>query len=897
MLSRCCLAVSVCALLAVPAPLRAQAPRDARLIVTVVDPSGGVIPNATVTVAPAVVQASAPGGNPGTAGHAGATGLVPPATTSEKGVAIIEGVVPGRYTIQAAFPGFETGGLKDVRVRSGDNKHIVILPLKRVEQSVTVGQDAQAAAADPRGSAFKTILTRGEIDALSDDPAEMMQQLLDMAGANAVIRIDSFFGGPLPPKAQIKSIHIVRDAFAAENHSAESDEIQIITQPGVGQIHGGGTSRFRDGSMSGRSPFTPMKGPERTQSYDGNVGGSLVRDKSSFSVSVGRRTSFDTPILNVALPGGGTRAEILNLRRRSESWSVFALFDYALTRDQTLRLSYDGARDSRRNLGIGGYDLEERAYANQSRDHELRAQIVGPLGRRVFANTRLQLQWVDSTSQSVLEAPTIRILDAYTRGGAQIAGGRHPRDVELASDIDYVRGIHTVRGGVLVDGGWYRSDDSANYLGTYTYTSLDAFNAGQPATYTKRIGDPLIRYANTQAAAYIQDDIRVNKGLTLSPGLRYEAQTHLHDLGNVAPRFGVNWAPSRSGRTTLRASYGVFYNWLSANTYEQTLRVDGFRQQQIDIVNPGYPARDVGRVVLPTSRYLLGDDVQMSRTLRLSAGVDRTLSPKVRLGVTYSNTRQADLLRGLNLNAPAGGARPDPLFANVVRVVSDAQAHTQQIAATLNLNLTPPGRAAIQPRWNWRRTTARFSYWLSTAHNNTDGAFNNTDGAFNVPATGTLSTEWGPSPGDRRHRVQASVNTQALKNLNASLALGGSSGPPYNMTTGLDDNGDLIFNDRPAGVGRNTLRAPWQLTWTSNVSYAIGFGTPAVARAQEKGGGDRGAAQTAGRYRLVFTLQAQNLTNRANYVGFSGVMTSPFFQQATAVANPRKIDLGMSFRF
>src|SRR5204863_6366320 len=98
---------------------------------------------------------------------------------------------------------------------------------------------------------------------------------------------------------------------------------------------------------------------------------------------------------------------------------------------------------------------------------------------------------------------------------------------------------------------------------------------------------------------------------------------------------------------------------------------------------------------------------------------------------------------------------------------------------------------------------------------------------------------------------------------------------------------------------------PWQLTWSSNFSYSIGFGTPAVGRAaafaaiQEHGGGerDRGAAQTAGRYRLVFSVQAQNLINRANYVGFSGVMTSQFFQQATAVANPRKIDIGMSFRF
>ena len=167
-----------------------------------------------------------------------------------------------------------------------------------------------------------------------------------------------------------------------------------------------------------------------------------------------------------------------------------------------------------------------------------------------------------------------------------------------------------------------------------------------------------------------------------------------------------------------------------------------------------------------------------------------------------------------------------------------------------------------------------------------------------MPASGRLSTEWGPSPGDRRHRVQASINTQTLKNLNAGLTLAGNSGAPYTITTGADNNGDSIFNDRPSGVGRNTLRTPWQLTWTSAVSYSLGFGTPAIrSRMQEHGGSDRVAAQTGGRYRLVLSLHATNLTNRANYIGFSGVMTSPFFQQATAVANPRKIDLAMSFRF
>src|SRR4030095_2311421 len=177
--------------LAAPAASMARAQgADGRLIVTVVDVSGAVVPGAKVTV--------------GSLDDGARAAAFPPLTSSEKGVATVEGLLPGRYRVQAEFPGFEIGILPEVRVRRGDNKHVLVLPLKKLEESVEVAQNAQAAAADPRGSAFKTVLTTQEIENLSDDPAELAQQLQDLAGGNAIIRVDSFAGAPLPPKALIK---------------------------------------------------------------------------------------------------------------------------------------------------------------------------------------------------------------------------------------------------------------------------------------------------------------------------------------------------------------------------------------------------------------------------------------------------------------------------------------------------------------------------------------------------------------------------------------------------------------------------------------------------------------------------------------------------------------------
>src|SRR5262245_43079265 len=214
----------------------AQTAQDGRLIVTVVDASSAVVPGATVTITGLDDGARAP--------------AFPPVTSSDKGVATVERLLPGRYSIRAEFPGFDLGVLPEVRIRRGDNRHVIVLRLKRVEESVTVAQNPQAAAADPRGSAFKTVLTPQEIENLSDDPAEMAQQLQDLAGGNAIIRVDSFAGAPLPPRELIKSVHIVRDPFAAENHSAESEGIDIVTQPGQGALSGGVTSRLRDGALS-----------------------------------------------------------------------------------------------------------------------------------------------------------------------------------------------------------------------------------------------------------------------------------------------------------------------------------------------------------------------------------------------------------------------------------------------------------------------------------------------------------------------------------------------------------------------------------------------------------------------------------------------------------------------
>ncbi len=857
----------------------AEQSSTARVIITVADPSGGVIPGATVSIAMP---------DPTPQAKAGAA-PVAPARTNAAGVATVEGLAAGRYTITAEFPGFESVVLKDFRVRAGENRRTIVLPLKKVAEDVTVGRDRQTAGLDPRGNAFSTVLTREQIAALPDDPDEMEAALKAMSPPGAVMRIDGFSGGKLPPKSQIRSIRLPRmDQMAAQNHGGLGGmmHIDVMTQPGSGALGGSIDFGFRDDALNARNPFTPIKGDEGMQTGNLNLSGSIVPNKSSFAISIQQARLFDSGNILAAV-SGGTVAQAI--RRPTDRTNINGRFDQAFGDGHLLKFSYQRSANQIRNQGVGSFDLAERAYQTTFSENVFRLSENGAVGRRGFSESRLQLRWSETEAASLLEAPTVRVLDSFTSGGAQRRGGNRAVDFEAASDFDYVRGAHSMRAGVLAEGGRYRSNDGANYFGTYTFASLADYEAGRPSNYTRRIGDPNLTYSNLQVGAYWQDDWRARKSLLVSYGVRYEAQSMLEDQNNFSPRVTATWSPFKTGKTSLRAGAGWFNDWLGTSVYEQSLRVDGFRQQEVNVLNPAYPDPGAAGTVSPSNRYQLSDGLELPASLTANAGVDQTLSSSMRLSGTYTYRRSGTLLRGRNTNAPVNGVRPDSRFSNVIEVVNDAGSRTHMVGVTLSFM-----------KLNWKQTILMGNYTWSKTETNTTGP-------FSLPSSGDdLSAEWGPAM--PAHRVMAAFNMTPLPGLAVSLNLRGQSGSPYTVIAGQDLNGDGVFNDRPAGVSRNSLTTAGQWDLGARVSYSLGFGTKPQTTAGPGGvmivmGGGGGMAGGFGpgaankRFQLQFYAAAQNVTNRANYVGYSGVITSPFFGQATNVLNPRKIELGVRFGF
>jgi hypothetical protein len=869
-------------LFAAPAATYAQN-QTGRLTVTVNDTTGGALPTATVTVT-------------GLEAANRALKLAPQQTTTS-GVATFDGLAPARYAVVAEFTGFETSAPREVRVRAGNNQLTIVLALARLKDEVIVGRDQQVAGSD-RAATFGSLLTRDQIDQLSDDPAIARQQLEDIAGPGATLLIDSFEGGQLPNKSQIRSIRISRDQFAAESHSAGGIRIEIVTQPGQGDIRGQVRTNFYTSRMDGSNPLVQRAPPGQNLNGGMNLSGGLLKDRMSFSLSWSGTNNYSSPV-QIASGSSNTSTRVLPIKTRTTSESYSGGIDWAVTKNQTARISVSRYNSITRNAGLGSFDAPERGYASENPEWYIQAGHTGPIGRRMMLYNRFYYDAYSSKSISALEAPTYIVPDDVNRGGAQRRGRTDTTAVYYSSDLDYVRGRHSFRSGIELFHTRFRSDSETNYLGTYYFESPEAFAAGQPRSYTRRIGDPNIRYSNTQFSIYFQDDVRLSKTLTMTPGVRYEVQTHVNDFDNVMPRFGVTWAPG-TGRTTYRASVGMFHDWLSTSIYQQTLQFDGFRMQEVNIADPSFPDPGALGPATPVQRYLLADDIVLPRTARASLGLSRTISPMVSVSAVYAYTRGIGLFVGENLNAPIDGVRPDPQFANVIQAVSGGRSQAHTLDSGVTLNLAGLGSNPTTGRfWQWRRgLRLSGSYTLGRQRNNTEGA-------FAVPAT-DLASEWGPSSGDIRHRGSVSFGTSAIRGLSASMSMSASSRRPLTIRTGFDDNGDLIFNDRPAGVGRNSVRVPGQ--WTSSASFGYGF---SFGRRQVTGGGGVSITQSAGgalavnvaaseavsRYRLNLSVNMQNLFNRPTYGGYSGVITSPSFLQPTSASGVRRTTMNMNLTF
>ena len=348
-----------------------------------------------------------------------------------------------------------------------------------------------------------------------------------------------------------------------------------------------------------------------------------------------------------------------------------------------------------------------------------------------------------------------------------------------------------------------------------------------------------------QTGIYFQDDYRARKELTLSAGVRGEFQSHVGGF-HLGPRGGLAWSPLKSGKATVRAGGGMFFDWFDALSYQQAIQLDGSHQQIETIVAPGYPNASIGgqSLLLPNGRVqhrtrpraaeaLRDQRRPRARTARLvSAECDVHPPPRLE----HLARRQRQRAGRERCATGSHGRAPSP--------TSRSTASSSFDGLSINFNYMNPQR----------RMFLAANYFLSRSINEGDGPFSLAADASN------LAAERGPALGDARHRVMGFMNMPLWgRRLSFGSSIRVQSALPYNITTGRDDNGDTISNDRPSGVTRNSGRGSALVDLSTRLAWRLAFGgagTGGTGRSTDPHPPRRRRQQSARRYAVGRRHQA-----------------------------------------
>ena len=828
-------------------------------------------------------------------------------------------VPAGDYRIEVAAPSFSPY-TEAITVRSGMAPLAVTLELAPLAQSLEVQETPATVSPEPDQNLSATVLTAEDLLDLPEAPEELEQVLQELAGDGpdgmAELVVDGMAGGRMPSRDQIQEIRINRNPFTSEFSRHGRGRVEIVTRAGTGEWHGNLSFNFRDEALNARQALTDQKPPYQQRSFRANLGGPIIANRLSGTVSLERSNEDESDAIQALTPEGLFSRAVV---RPTSEWDVEGRLQYKLAERHTLDFSAERSTEESSNQGVGEITLPERAFDSNSGEYGFTIRETAVFSPSALNEIRFQFDRETSRNVPLTAAPAIDVLDAFRAGGAQNRSQELERSYQVSDTITFTRGIGTFRTGVQLRRVSYRTLAQENFFGTFIFSNLDAFQQGLPATFTRQQGDPALNLDQTELGAFFQSDWKLRSDLVLSLGLRYETQSNIGDRNNFDPRIGV--AYTLDGNTAIRGGVGLFHQRLNAGTVLSLLRLDGTRQSELVISNPicPDPFRDgifrcdpgnAGEVEVPDSVRQRSEDLALPYSMNTSLSVERRLPHGIQLSATYEFVRGIHLYRSRNINAPLPGAlvRPDPLRGNINLLESTALSSYHAFEIRMQQRVGP--------------TMVVMNYRLSSQKNDSDGP-------FSLPANNfDLASEWGRAGRDERHSLRTFMTFSLPWGLRATPHMMIGSGRPYDIITGFDDNGDTEVRDRPAGVARNSGDGPGMFNISLNLAKTISLRRENGDRNVRRGGADggRGQGQTGQNFmqrgggpgfgggrpnfgggpggrgggggpELTLFVDVRNLLNHTNFTRYSGVLSSPFFGQPVSARSPREIGLGLRFNF
>src|SRR5437016_5017093 len=436
----------------------------------VTDESGAIVPGAKITL-----TANAGTTNTAVAGNDGSYSFT--------------GITPGDYVAKASAPDLATAPIKTT-IRPGVQTLNLQLKVTSVAQQVTVEDRAVTVTPEPANNASATVLAGDDLQALSENPDDLIAELIAIAGPSAgpggaSVFIDGFSTGQLASKESIREIRINQNPFSAEYDRVGTGRVEILTRPGTNQFHSSEFFNISSDVWNSRNPYAGQKAPFLLREFGGNLSGPMSK-RASFFMDVRRDATDNGAIIN------GTTLDPLTLNIVNPFTDVFRIpqrrfginprTDYQLSANNTLTVRYGLTHVDIPSAGIGGLNLISRGARTTTTAHTVQATEPAAFADNMVNEVRFQFFRSSNQITPNSVGPAIQVLGAFN-GGASPAG--HSFDTqnnhEFQDYLSVVHGRHSWRFGVRLR---RQADDNIspqNFNGTFTFSGgaapvLDANN-------------------------------------------------------------------------------------------------------------------------------------------------------------------------------------------------------------------------------------------------------------------------------------------------------------------------------------------------------------------------------------------------------------------------------------
>ncbi len=781
----------------------------------------------------------------------------------------------------------------------------VALALAKQHTVVSVDEEESKPLSGSGTGPGTLVLAGKQLAALPDDPDQLMKRLQFLAAASggapgsAAVKVDGFLNASqLPSKSSIREVRINPDQYSSQYQRPPymGGLIEVSTKPGTDGIQGAVFFHGSDSLFNARDAFAPTRAPANTKRYGLEFSGPLQHGKSSYAINLERRdinqfAVVDAVTLNSSLQPANAMANVL---APQTLWLGGARTDWQLNAANSLTLSYNLNRRSSQNEDVGGLITADAGHRLQNQQDDIRVTETAALSPAVMNEARFGLYFRNTLRSPNSTSPEVIVPGAVQLGGSPLQSlDEHGRKFEFNDVLSIERKQHSLRAGVQIfhdkvsqfrtdgfNGTLLFAGGSAEGLtGLQQYGNWLAHMPGVlPTAVTLTAGDPSLALQQWQLAGFVQDEWRPTGRLNISTGLRYEAQTAPLVRGVWAPRLGVAYALDAKSRWILRGRAGLFYRTLDESLTLDALRLNGVRQTQ----TLAYPDLTVSTI------QTLATGLRPSLSFQPQISLQHDFYHGMSLQASYTLVRTWHEIRSRNINAPEDGVRPLGSNQNIFQYESTGRVNGNILYVGFN-----------QSAFKHLTTFAGYIHmdFRSTA-----------DSASLFPQSSyTNAGEWARPSWQSTHRAYAGGVVLLPWKMESTFLIGLASGNPYDITTGADNNGDGVFNDRPSSVAPGTAgaldtRYGWLNPLAINGNLARNAGTgPAVltvdwnaSRRFTLSGKPGGSDHTRS---IVVSVQATNLTNHLNATNVIGVVNSPLFGTANMASAPRRFEAGLRFQF